>query len=77
MSPTMFETPGFKFKIHHKDHNPPHIHVEGRGISVVFELVTLRCIHDDDQPSKVINQLRMEIQKRQLFLLEAWNEYQK
>jgi hypothetical protein len=77
MSPTVFESKRLKFKVHFKDHNPPHVHVEGPGAEAVFDLDGCHCIQNSGFSEKAIRQIEKQIiEKKQLFL-EVWNEYQK
>lgn len=75
MSPTVYEFDGIKIKIHAKEHNPPHVHVEGKGCEARFHLKTLELMSNDGFSRSDINRIRKELQNRALSLLEIWEAY--
>jgi hypothetical protein len=77
MSPTVFESKRLKFKIHFKDHNPPHVHVEGPDAEAVFDLDVCRCVQNNGFSEKAIRQIEKRIDEMKQIFLEAWDEYQK
>ena len=73
--PTVAEYQGLKLKIHAKDHNPPHVHVEKKGYEARIELNNLEILsvngfsqNDMKKIIKLVSQYKEE-------LMEAWNEY--
>jgi hypothetical protein len=76
MSPTVYQFDGIKIKIHANDHNPPHVHVEGKGCEARFDLRTLELISNDGFSSADIDLIKKEIQARAIKLMEIWNAYQ-
>ena len=77
MSPTVYVVKNLKFKIHFRDHNPPHIHVQGKGAEAVFLLNSGECIENKGFSAKTINQLGNLVREKTKIFLEAWDEYQK
>lgn len=77
MSPTVHEAKSLKFKIYFRDHNPPHVHVEGRGAEAVFELSSCKCIENNGFSLQAINKIEKLIREKKERFLEAWNDYQK
>jgi hypothetical protein len=75
MSPTVYEFDGIKIKIHAKEHNPPHVHVEGKGCEARFDLKTLELMSNDGFSRSDISRIRKEIENRALSLLEIWEAY--
>lgn len=72
MSPTVYEFDGIKIKIHARDHNPPHVHVEGKGCEARFDLKTLTLVSNNGFSKADILRIQAEIQNRTLSLLEIW-----
>jgi hypothetical protein len=77
MSPTVFQFSGIKIRIHLKDHNPPHVHVEGKGSVAVFLLETLEILHNDGFSRADVARIELELWKRHEDLKRSWDEYQK
>lgn len=73
----MFTSRSLKFKIYFRDHNPPHVHVEGPGAEAIFELRTCACIESHGFSKQALSQIQKEVINRQSELMEAWNDYQK
>ena len=63
MSPTVYEAKNLKFKVHFKDHNPPHVHVEGRGVEAVFSLKTFECLENNGFSARAIGQISQVVQE--------------
>jgi hypothetical protein len=77
MSPTVFEVKNLKFKIYFKDHNPPHVHVEGRGAEAVFDLGSCICVKNSGFSQQAINKITEFVREKRAVFLEAWHDYQK
>ena len=76
MSPVVFIFESLKFKINANDHNPPHVHVEGRGTSVRINLLTLDFMDDQTDFSQgTLDRIMSEVIKRKCELLEEWEKY--
>ncbi len=76
MSPTVFVFESLKFKINAKDHNPPHVHVEGKGASIRIKLLTLDFMDDETEFSKrALERILAEVTTRKDELLEEWRRY--
>lgn len=76
MSPVVFTFESIKFKNNANDHNPPHVHVEGRGASVRINLLTLDFLDDQTEFSKgSLDRIMTEVAKRRDELLEEWEKY--
>jgi hypothetical protein len=74
MSPTVFSFDKIKVRIHAGDHNPPHVHVEGKGCSAVFELGTLELLENDGFSRSDIEKIRRQLSARALTLEEVWEK---
>jgi hypothetical protein len=72
MSPTVYEFDGIKIRIHAGDHNPPHVHVEGKGYEARFELKTMTLISNSGFSRSDISLIREQIEMRAVTLLEIW-----
>ena len=76
MSPTIFSFESLKFKINARDHNPPHVHVEGGGTSVRVNLRTLEFMDEETGFSKgTLDRIMGEVVRRKDELLEEWEKY--
>ena len=76
IAPTIFIFESLKFKINAKDHNPPHVHVEGKGASVRINLLTLDYMDDATDFSRgTLDRIMAEVIKRKDELLEEWEKY--
>ncbi len=75
MSPTVFEFDGVKVRIHKKDHNPPHVHVEGKGYEARFDLRTMELLGNTGFSRGDIARIRAELEARALKLMEVWNAF--
>ena len=75
MSPTIYEFDGIKVKIHARDHNPPHVHVEGKGCEARFNLKTLELLTNTGFSRSDIERIQKEIRIRVVSLLEIWEAY--
>lgn len=67
---------GLKVQIYFKDHNPPHVHVIGRGAEARFYLDTLECYYVRGFNEWETNRMKKKLREQKSRLLEAWNEYQ-
>ena len=77
MSPTIFEAKNLKFQIYFKDHNPPHVHVVGKGAEAMFSLKTFKCLENNGFSARTINEISRIICEKSEEFLEAWHDYQK
>ena len=76
MTPTVFIFESLKFKINAKDHNPPHVHIEGKGASVRINLLTLDYLDDETDFSRAtLERIMAEVIKRKDELVEEWKKY--
>lgn len=76
MAPTVFIFESLKFKINANDHNPPHVHVEGRGSSIRINLLTLEYMDKQtDFSLGTLERIKAEVVKRKDELLEEWKKY--
>lgn len=73
---TVIESNRLKYKINARDHQPPHVHVEGLGASVRINLLTLEVMDAKTGFSKSSVRNIIEFVKLHLTeLLEVWNDY--
>lgn len=77
MSPTVYEFAGLKVKIHARDHNPPHVHVVGKGCEARFRLEDLELLSNDGFSRADIRKIVEALKGRALSLQEIWDEYQR
>ena len=76
MPPTIFIFESLKFKINARDHNPPHVHVEGRGTSVRINLRALEFMDKGTGFSQgTLDRIMGEVVHRKDELLEEWEKY--
>lgn len=76
MAPVVFYFQSLKFKINAKDHNPPHVHVEGSGTSVRINLLTLDFMDaQTDFSTGTLKLILSEVTKRKSELMEEWRRY--
>ena len=76
MSPVVFYYESLKFKINAKDHNPPHVHVEGHGTGVRINLLTLQFMDTQTNVSKgTLELILLEVTRRKDELMEEWRKY--
>ena len=64
-----------KFKINAKDHNPPHVHVEGYGEIVRISLNNLEQMDGTGFSPSALRMIREAVQMHQEELLNKWKEY--
>ncbi len=75
--PTVFEKGRYKFKVHKRDHNPPHFHVEGPGgkqLVVSFDGLVVMERTGFKTKAEIALVLKL-IGNRLDDLQEAWREY--
>lgn len=64
-----------KYKINERDHNPPHVHVEGRGASVRINLITLEVMDDStDFSLSTLRKIVIYVATHREELYEKWIE---
>ena len=63
------------FRINARDHNPPHVHVEGYGESVRFSLNNPEQMDDTGFSPAALRMIREAVSMHREELLEKWKEY--
>ncbi len=63
------------FKINARDHNPPHVHVEGYGESVRINLKDLEQMDDTGFSPSSLRMIREAVRMHREELLAKWREY--
>ena len=73
---TVLRVGQLKYKVNKRDHNPPHVHVEGGGASLRVNLLTLEVMDDNTEFSKaMVQRIVTYIAEHKEELLEKWMEY--
>ena len=73
---TVLRVGQLKYKVNKRDHNPPHVHVEGGGATVRVNLLTLEIMDDSTDFSKtMVWKIVTYIAEHKEELLEKWVEY--
>lgn len=72
---TVVQIGRIKFKINAKDHNPPHVHVEGYGERVRINLVNLAHMDDTGFSPSALRTIRDAVKMYREELLAKWKEY--
>ena len=72
---TVLVSRGLKFKINPRDHNPPHVHVEGYGATVRIDLRTFQPMDDTDFSRTDLKRIVEVIQAHAEELNAKWEEY--
>ncbi len=76
ISPVVFIFESLKFKINANDHNPPHVHIEGKGSSVRINLMSLEFMDDEtDFSRRTLERILNEVKKRKEELIAEWEAY--
>jgi len=76
MAPTLFIYESLKFKINARDHNPPHVHIEGKSASVRINLQTLDFMDSKTSFSRrTLDRIMVEVVNRKEMLMEEWEKY--
>jgi hypothetical protein len=66
-----------KYKVNKRDHNPPHVHVEGGGASVRINLLTLEVMDaETDFSLSTLRKIVEYVAGNKETLLEKWVEYE-
>lgn len=66
-----------KYKVFKRDHNPPHVHVEGGGASLRVNLLTLEPMDDQTDFTKAtVKKILLYVARNKDIFLEQWEEYQ-
>lgn len=74
--PVVFLKNGVKVKIHARDHQPAHCHVEfGTAARARFNLETLEWMDSEGFSRRALNILERAIAARHEELMQAWSEY--
>jgi hypothetical protein len=72
---TMVEFYGFKIKVNAKDHNPPHVHIEGNGCNGRYNILD-RCWMDADGFSRNdLKKIEQVIFLNHEILMNQWSEF--
>jgi hypothetical protein len=70
-----FANGAFKFKIHAKDHDPPHVHAEGGGATIRIDLLTFKPLDRRTAFTKAsVRRITDLVRQYREVLMEAWNE---
>ena len=72
---TVFEYLGLKYKVHAKDHLPPHFHVEGNGGHMRIRLGTFEVLTSEGFTHSDINRILGMARRYEKELQEKWEEY--
>lgn len=73
---TVLRVGQLKYKVNKKDHNPPHVHIEGGGATLRVNLLTLEVMDDTTDFSKaMVRKIVTYIAEHKEELLEKWVEY--
>lgn len=73
---TVLKVGNLKYKVNQKDHNPPHVHVEGGGASVRISLLDFSVMDDEtDFSQAMVNRIVEYVQQNKQVLIEKWVEY--
>jgi uncharacterized protein (DUF885 family) len=75
MSPTIIQYNKVRFFFFSNDHEPKHIHVSHAEKNAKIELETLKVIYNYGFNSKDLKRIVKEVEKRQSYLIESWNNY--
>jgi len=76
ISPVVFRFEHLRFKINVNDHNPPHVHVEGKGASVRVNLKTLKIMDSKSEFSTSdLKTICDFIEERRNEFIEIWSSY--
>ena len=76
MAPVVFRFESLKFKINANDHNPPHVHVEGKGATVRINLETLDFMDDRTEfDNGTLQEILAQVIVRQDELKKEWEKY--
>lgn len=71
----VFKVNNLKYKVNQRDHNPPHVHVEGPGARVRIDLLTLEVMDFETEFSeKWVKRIVQFIREHREELLEKWVE---
>ena len=73
--PAVLVSRGLKFKIKSRDHNPPHVHVEGYGATVGIDLRAFQPMDDTDFSRTDLKRIAEVIQVYAEELISKLEEY--
>jgi hypothetical protein len=63
------------YKINKRDHNPPHVHVEGLGASIRINLLTLEFMDTETGFSaSTLRKILEVVRENKLLLLDEWEK---
>jgi hypothetical protein len=63
------------YKINEKDHQPPHVHIEGLGASVRINLISLEVMDSETEFSlSTLNSILRVVKENRILLLDRWEE---
>jgi Domain of unknown function (DUF4160) len=70
-----FANGALKFKIHAKDHDPPHVHAEGGGATIRIDLLTFEPLDSRTEFTRAsVRRIADLVKQYQEVLMEAWND---
>ncbi|AGH96495.1 DUF4160 domain-containing protein [Pseudobdellovibrio exovorus] len=73
---TILRVGQLKYKVNRKDHNPPHVHVEGGGASLRVNLLNFNVMDQNTGFSKaMVRRIILFIEEHHAEFLEKWMEY--
>lgn len=73
--PVVLSFNGVKVKVNARDHNPPHVHVEGKGGKARFNLLTLTWMNSRGFTQSDLNYIEGRILARMDEIKAMWSEY--
>lgn len=73
---TVLRVGHLKYRVNKRDHNPPHVHVEGGGATIRINLLTLEIMDTRTKFSKgMVQKIVSFVLEHRTELLEQWVEY--
>lgn len=63
-----------KIKVNAKDHNPPHVHVEGNGGKARFDMLRMDWMESDGFTRKDLEEIKHVIERRKDEIMSTWKE---
>lgn len=63
------------YRINDRDHNPPHVHVEGMGASIRVNLLTLEPMDTEtDFTLSTVKEILRVVRENKFLLLDEWEK---